>query len=326
MDEMAQIDSYLKRIRSECNLSYLEDIYELYNYVPNVDLRSLLSIYHTQLNNWFSVLNNDLRVEYDDNGNAVYKGGYFHAQDSRDLLEVFDDIDRLRTKCASTPYAFRLVSDSYDKSIRQCRRFVEKSGGSTIPEGFPPIEIIELTPIFQLTTSIAIAQGEKTVYTTLNSVGEGSYARVFSYIDPTYHIPIIVKRARPELDNKELARFKHEYEVLKSLRSPYVVNVFSYDDFRNEYTMEFMDENIIEFIQRSNNKLSLAERKGIIAQICRGLTYVHRKGYLHRDLSLSNVLIKHYEDVDVVKLGDFGLVKEPESTLTSNGSLMVDVR
>ena len=29
------------------------------------------------------------------------------------------------------------------------------------------------------------------------------------------------------------------------------------------------------------------------------------------------MFIKHYEDVDVVKLGDFGLVKLPESTMTS---------
>ena len=36
---------------------------------------------------------------------------------------------------------------------------------------------------------------------------------------------------------------------------------------------------------------------------------------LHRDISLSNVFVKHYEDVDVVKIGDFGLVKIPESNL-----------
>lgn len=30
-----------------------------------------------------------------------------------------------------------------------------------------------------------------------------------------------------------------------------------------------------------------------------------------------NVFIKHYDDVIVIKLGDFGLVKNPENTLTS---------
>ena len=85
---MAQIDSYLRRVMSECTLSSLEDIYDLYSFVPNEDLRSLMAIYHTQLNNWFAVLNSDLRVEYDDIGEKVYKGGYFHAQDSRGCMRV----------------------------------------------------------------------------------------------------------------------------------------------------------------------------------------------------------------------------------------------
>ena len=81
--------------------------------------------------------------------------------------------------------------------------------------------------------------------------------------------------------------------------------------------MEFLDETIYDFIRRNNTKLSLTKRKGLISQICRGLRYLHEKGMLHRDISLSNVFVKHYEDVDVVKIGDFGLVKIPESNLTS---------
>ena len=35
------------------------------------------------------------------------------------------------------------------------------------------------------------------------------------------------------------------------------------------------------------------------------------------NISLTNTFIKHYDDVFVVKIGDFGLVKMPESNLTS---------
>lgn len=314
---MAQIDLYLKRVRSECSLSFLEDIYDLYDFVPNEDLRTLMAIYHTQLNHWFVILNSDLRTGYDDVGNVMYLGGYFHAQDSRDFLNLLEAVDQLRTKCNSTAYAFRLAENSYDDAIRRCRRFIVKSGGSTIPEGFTPIEIIDLSPVFRLSTSIAISQDSKIVYANLKSVGEGSYAHVFSYVDPTYNIPIILKRARKELDNKEIARFKQEFDVLKSLQSPYVVTVYSYNDSQNEYTMEYMDESIYEYIRRKNATLSLADRKNIIAQVCKGLSYIHSKRLLHRDISLTNVFIKHYEDVDVVKIGDFGLVKLPDSTMTS---------
>lgn len=314
---MAQIDSFLKRILSECSMSYLEDIYDLYAFIPNESLQKLMAIYHTQLNRWFAVINSDIGKKFDGEGNIVYTGGYFHAQDSRDFLAVIEAVDYLRTKCSSTEYAFRFCEDKYDDAIRRCRRFVVKSGGSTIPEGFSPIDIVDLSPIFSLTKSIALNQDKKAVYASLKSIGEGSYARVFSYIDPMYDLPIALKRARPELDNKELERFKQEFDVLKSLQSPYVIEVYSYDVQNNEYTMEYMDESIYSYIKRKNSSLSMEERKSIIAQICRGLSYIHSKGFLHRDISLTNVFVKHYDDVDVIKIGDFGLIKMPESTLTS---------
>ena len=60
-DHMAQIDSLLKHINSNRNLSYLEDIYDLYDFIPNSDLRAVLAALHTSLNNWFNVMNSDCK-------------------------------------------------------------------------------------------------------------------------------------------------------------------------------------------------------------------------------------------------------------------------
>lgn len=146
---MAQIDIYLKRLVSQNELSYQEDFLGLYTSIPNEDLQTLFAVYHTQLNTWFTTLNGDLRIEYDEDGNRLYKGGYFHAQDSRDLLSVMEAIDQLHTKCRGTEYAFK-ICDRYADAIRRCRSFVVKSGGSTIPEGFSAIEIVDLSPYLGL--------------------------------------------------------------------------------------------------------------------------------------------------------------------------------
>lgn len=74
---MAQIDSYLKRLVAENELSYLDDFLDLYNFIPNEDLKTLLAVYHTQLNHWFTVLNNDIHSQYDDDGNVIYTGVIF---------------------------------------------------------------------------------------------------------------------------------------------------------------------------------------------------------------------------------------------------------
>ena len=254
---MAQIDSFIKRKLSECESNYLEDYYDLYDFITNSDLRKLFAIYHTQINKWFSEINGRISQKYDEDGSVYYAGGYLHAQDSRDYLALLENIDNLRSKLSSSKYAFLLRNDAYDDFIRRTRRFVVKSGGSTIPEGVEPVDIVDLEPIFELKESITVNHINQKILANLNLIGEGSYATVFSYKDPTYDIPIALKRAKKNLDNKEIKRFKQEFEVLKQLKSPYVVDVYSYDSSNNEYTMELLDESIYKYINRENTKLSL---------------------------------------------------------------------
>lgn len=324
---MAQIDLLLNRINSNCGLSFLNDIYELYDFVPNGDLRELLAALHTSLNNWFSVMNNDIRYGYDEEGNRSSLGGYFHAEDSRSYLSVVDQLDQLQSKLKNTEYEFKICNLNYDTAIKHARKFVAKTNGSNIPKDFAAVEIEELAPIFQLINGIAITQDKQTFFVDKKLIGSGSYAKVYSYTDPLYGFPVVIKSANSDLDSKELARFRQEYDVLKSLHSPYVVEVYSYDSEENEYTMEHAGETICNYIGQyigpNRNLLSLKSRKTIIYQLCQGLKYIHSRNLLHRDLSLTNVFVKHYDDVDIVKIGDFGLVKVPQSSMTS---LMSEVK
>ncbi|XQF94187.1 protein kinase domain-containing protein (plasmid) [Pseudoalteromonas espejiana] len=41
---------------------------------------------------------------------------------------------------------------------------------------------------------------------------------------------------------------------------------------------------------------------------------------MHRDISPKNILLKEYDDVAVVKIADFGLVKIVDSELTSENT------
>ena len=123
------------------------------------------------------------------------------------------------------------------------------------------------------------------------------------------------------LSDKELARFKREFEVMHSLSSPYILDVFSFNDARNEYIMEYMDYTLDEYISKHNTVLAKTKRKNISRQILRAFDYIHSKGHLHRDISPKNILIKKYDNnVLVVKIADFGLVKIPDSSFTSSNT------
>ncbi len=107
---------------------------------------------------------------------------------------------------------------------------------------------------------------------------------------------------------------------MKQLSSPYVVEVYSYNDVNHEYVMEYMDCTIEKFISKNNEVLTFKIKKNLAVQVLRGFKYIHSKELLHRDISPKNILIKKYDDVTIAKISDFGLVKIPESQLTSNNT------
>lgn len=104
------------------------------------------------------------------------------------------------------------------------------------------------------------------------------------------------------------------------LKSPYVIEVYRYQDENNEYIMEYADQTIYDFISKNNGTIEQSERVSLVNQVLRGFEYVHSKGYLHRDISLTNVLVQEYDGLNIIKISDFGLVKTRKSTLTSFGT------
>jgi hypothetical protein len=155
------------------------------------------------------------------------------------------------------------------------------------------------------------------------NIGSGSYALVFSYVDPFYGIPFAIKQAKNNLDDRERQRFKQEFDSLKDLNSPYVVKVYRYDEGRIEYVMEYCDQTLEDFIKYRTGKLTFDARKRIALQFLQGMHHIHEKGLLHRDLSRRNVLVKLYDEDEVlVKISDLGLVKVPESDFTHSGTEM----
>ena len=158
------------------------------------------------------------------------------------------------------------------------------------------------------------------VFAELKAIGSGSYATVSKYYDKRYDRWFAVKKAKQNLDDKELIRFRREFDDMKKLNSPYIVEVYTYDEKKNQYIMELMSESIEKYVLDNNANLAYSVRINLIMQTLRAIEYIHTKGYYHRDICPKNILIKKYDDTIVVKLSDFGLVKENNSELTSDST------
>jgi len=182
------------------------------------------------------------------------------------------------------------------------------------------IELYYTIPIFSSQKRIAISYAGVNQVTDLKLVGEGSYAFVYKFRDEFYQKNYILKRAKKDLSVKEVSRFQREYEQMSELSSPYIVEVFRYNPDNNEYIMECMDYSLDEYLRLNNNSINLGQRESICNQILKAFSYIHSKKLLHRDISPKNILIRKYEDSVVVKIADFGLVRVPDSLLTSENT------
>ena len=186
---------------------------------------------------------------------------------------------------------------------------MSSSGGSRIPPHMARVELYYTIPIFKPLTSVTVSHSQNELSFSLKQIGTGSYANVFKYRDTFYNRNFVVKRAKKDLNDKELARFMREFEVMRDFSSPYILEVFCYNSDKNEYIMEYMDYTLDEYISKYNASLSMQQRRGIVQQILRAFDYIHAKGHLHRDISPKNILVKEYDDIVVIKIADFGLVK-----------------
>ena len=263
----------------------------------------------------FAVLHEALNRHFEDiNGRATSTHHYW-AQPSRDLLTLIDELsDDLHTL---NRIGIKLVlSPAYEEDIERCKPWLSPSGGSTVPGDFELIKVIKYEPVFSR-TAVTIKLQKQSQQVPLTLVGEGSYAHVYSYVDPDYGIKFAVKRARRGISDRDLERFKQEFSILKRLSFPYIVQVYLYDESRNEYRMEYCDETLRKYISSRNSTLGFPSRKRIALQFLYGMNYLHGQSLLHRDVSLQNVLVKVFESGAVlVKLSDFGLAKGTDSTFT----------
>lgn len=292
----------------------LADLREKYEAMPAA--RAFARLYEDpEWGHMFAVLHRRLNEHFTDINGRARATHHYWADNSRDLLALIEEIqlDLHTLKRAGIEVA---LADSYQDALDRCRPWLSPSGGSTVPEDFELIEVIRYEQVFAHTAkSVRLKKQEAAV--ELKMVGSGSYAHVYSYVDPDYGIKFAVKRAKKDLDVRELHRFKQEFEVLKKLSFPYVVEVYRYDETRNEYRMEYCDTTLREHIRKKNSTMSFATRKRISLQFLYGINYLHLQGLLHRDISLQNILLKVFDsEAILVKLSDFGLVKDQANEFT----------
>jgi serine/threonine protein kinase len=74
-----------------------------------------------------------------------------------------------------------------------------------------------------------------------------------------------------------------------------------------EYAAGGTLQDLMHYRHKSKNRIKDEEASQIMKGILLGLKHLHRNDYVHRDMKPSNVVLSNLQELEMVKLVDFGL-------------------
>jgi hypothetical protein len=151
-------------------------------------------------------------------------------------------------------------------------------------------------------------------YETIKLLGRGGMGCVILAREQATGRSVAIKTLLPEVavTEQSMKRFLREIEVAAALDHPNIVR------FLDRGTNNGAVYLVTEFVEGSDaarladaqgGRLPYAQAIDIVGQSLDALAYAHGKGYIHRDIKESNILVSGEAPNFIAKLTDFGLAK-----------------
>jgi len=196
------------------------------------------------------------------------------------------------------------------------------SCGRLYPEdaGFCPVDGAQLGRATQVPVAVdskdpRIGQLICQRYQIRRVVADGGMGRVYEALDLQLKTNLALKILHPEVASDEVAveRFKREFAVSKQLPHEHIVEVFDFqptNDGTYALVMEFLYGEELRACLKRETVISPARVIRMLSHVAIGLDEAHARKLVHRDLKPDNLFMCQTTDGDIVKILDFGSVKD----------------
>ena len=160
-------------------------------------------------------------------------------------------------------------------------------------------------------------------------IGQGGMGSVYRCVDVALDRPVAVKVLAADLCRDEVfvARFEREARLTAGLEQPNVVLIYAVGRHlgRPFIVMKWLGGETLsrrlEGYHKRGTRMPVDEVRSVVRQVCAGLSYIHGKNLVHRDIKASNIVIDGSGHATIL---DFGILRDLKSkeTLTAVGMLI----
>ncbi len=160
-------------------------------------------------------------------------------------------------------------------------------------------------------------------------LGEGGMGLVYRARHAMLNKPLAIKVLKPEVskDTEVMQRFQQEAQSASAIGSQHIIDISDFGalpDGSTYFVMEFLDGTSLTKAIENERPMRTERVIRVAKQICDALGAAHERSIVHRDMKPDNIyLVKRGNDVDFVKVLDFGIAKVggASSKLTKAGQV-----
>ena len=152
-------------------------------------------------------------------------------------------------------------------------------------------------------------------YQVRRVVADGGMGRVYEALDMVDRRNVAVKILHADVARDEVSveRFKREFDVSATIRHEHIVEVLNFQpthDGTYALVMEFLYGEELRATLKRETTISAARTVRMLSQVALALDEAHTRKLIHRDLKPDNLFLCQTRDGDIVKILDFGSVKD----------------
>ena len=150
-------------------------------------------------------------------------------------------------------------------------------------------------------------------YTVIEEIGQGHFGVVQKAKSKLTNQKVAVKLIdKTKLTYRDYELIERENSIMKLVNHPNLVKLIDY--YENEKTifivMDLLEGgDLMTYLTEKKGKLSERLAAKIIKLIAEGIQYMNCYGLIHRDLKPENIAFKKKDDINSLKIIDFGLTR-----------------